>query len=98
MTLLAFGDLLKSPRHTLLGSGFNNNRGGSTPSVHSSSFSQKGFNSGGNRNQGPRRDTSIIGKTVRILQGPMKGYLGIAKDATDSTVRVELHTQPKVRS
>jgi transcription elongation factor len=28
----------------------------------------------------------------------MKGYLGIAKDATDSTVRVELHTQPKVRS
>lgn len=26
----------------------------------------------------------------------MKGYLGIAKDATDSTVRVELHTQPKV--
>jgi transcription elongation factor SPT5 len=92
-------ELLKSPRHSILGSNFNNNRGGSTPSVHSSSFSQKGGGNfgGGNRNQGPRRDTSIIGKTVRILQGPMKGYLGIAKDATDSTVRVELHAQPKVK-
>jgi hypothetical protein len=46
--------------------------------------------------QGPRRDTSLIGKTVRILQGPMKGYYGTAKDATDATVRVELHAQPKV--
>jgi hypothetical protein len=90
-------DGLKSPRHTMAGSNFNNNRGGSTPSVHSSSFSQKGMGFGGGRNGGTRRDTSIIGKTVRILQGPMKGYLGIARDATDSTVRVELHAQPKVK-
>lgn len=88
-------DILKSPRHSI--PGLNNNRGGSTPSVHSSSFSQKGGFTGGRNNQGPKRDLSIIGKTVRILQGPMKGYLGIAKDATDSTVRVELHAQPKVR-
>ena len=79
----------------MTGSNFNNNRGGSTPSVHSSSFSQKGMGFG--RNNGTRRDTTIIGKTVRILQGPMKGYLGIARDATDSTVRVELHAQPKVK-
>lgn len=46
--------------------------------------------------RGPRRDTSLIGKTVRITQGPMKSYLGIVKDATDSTVRVELFAQPKV--
>lgn len=26
----------------------------------------------------------------------MKGYTGIAKDATTSTVRVELHAQPKI--
>lgn len=48
--------------------------------------------------RGPRRDNSIIGKTVRILQGPMKNYFGTAKDATDSTVRVELHAQPRIIS
>lgn len=91
--ILAFGDILKSPRHSLLGSNINNDHF-STPSR---TPSQNDF--GGNyRNQGLRRDTSIIGKTVRILQGPMKGYFGIVKDATDSTARVELHTQPKVTS
>ena len=40
----------------------------------------------------------IIGKTVRVRSGPMKGYIGIVKDATDSTVKVELHTMPKVKS
>lgn len=39
---------------------------------------------------------AIIGKTVRVRSGPMKGYIGIVKDATDSTVKVELHTMPKV--
>lgn len=38
----------------------------------------------------------MIGKTVRIRVGPMKGYIGIVKDATESTVKVELHTMPKV--
>ena len=41
------------------------------------------------------RDTSVIGKTVRIIQGPYKGYIGIVKDATHSTRRVELHTSCK---
>jgi transcription elongation factor SPT5 len=44
-----------------------------------------------------RRNMGMIGKTVRIRAGPMKGYIGIVKDATDSTVKVELHTMPKVR-
>jgi transcription elongation factor len=39
---------------------------------------------------------AMIGKTVRIRTGPMKGYIGIVKDATESTVKVELHTMPKV--
>ncbi|KAF7639746.1 Transcription elongation factor SPT5 [Meloidogyne graminicola] len=42
-----------------------------------------------------RRNMAIIGKTVRVRSGPMKGYIGIVKDATDSTVKVELHTMPK---
>jgi transcription elongation factor SPT5 len=42
---------------------------------------------------GTRRNTGLIGKTVRITQGPYKGYVGIVKDATDTTARVELHTK-----
>ena len=42
---------------------------------------------------GTRRNVSLIGKTVRITQGPYKGYVGIVKDATDTTARVELHTK-----
>ena len=41
---------------------------------------------------GAGRDMAIIGKTVRIVMGPYKGYVGIVKDATESTARVELHT------
>ena len=43
-----------------------------------------------------RRNMEMMYKTVRILSGPMKGYIGFVKDATESTVRVELHTMPKV--
>jgi transcription elongation factor SPT5 len=42
---------------------------------------------------GTRRNVSLIGKTVRITQGPYKGYVGMVKDATDTTARVELHTK-----
>jgi transcription elongation factor SPT5 len=37
------------------------------------------------------RDTSLIRQTVRISQGPYKGYVGIVKDATESTCKIELH-------
>ncbi|XP_060070304.1 transcription elongation factor SPT5-like [Ylistrum balloti] len=45
-----------------------------------------------------RRDRELIGQTVRIVQGPFKGYIGIVKDATDSTARVELHSSCKTIS
>lgn len=52
-----------------------------------------GRGGGRGRGQGKSgRDTSLIGQTIRIAQGPYKGYIGIVKDATESTARVELHT------
>lgn len=50
---------------------------------------------GGGRGRGRGkvgRDMSLIGQTIRIAQGPYKGYIGIVKDATESTARVELHS------
>ncbi|KAI9354739.1 hypothetical protein BD770DRAFT_412111 [Pilaira anomala] len=41
---------------------------------------------------------NLVAKTVRISQGPHKGYIGIVKDATDNQARVELHTSSKVIS
>ncbi|CAF3332498.1 unnamed protein product, partial [Rotaria sp. Silwood2] len=40
-----------------------------------------------------RRDTNLIGQTVRISQGSYKGHVGIVKDATVSTFKIELHTK-----
>lgn len=39
-----------------------------------------------------RRESELIGETVRICQGPYKGYIGVVKDATEITARVELHS------
>lgn len=36
-----------------------------------------------------------LGQTVIIRKGPHKGLLGIVKDTTDTTARVELHTKSK---
>ncbi len=47
---------------------------------------------GGGRGR-PSRDNTYIGNTVKIIQGPYKGYIGIVKDATETTARVELHTK-----
>ncbi|CAI8005835.1 Transcription elongation factor SPT5 [Geodia barretti] len=65
--------------------------------VASSATTCGGGGGGGGRGRGRGRgrggrDTSIIGNTVRIVMGPYKGYVGIVKDATESTARVELHT------
>lgn len=38
------------------------------------------------------RDREIIGKSIKITGGPYKGSVGIVKDATESTARVELHS------
>ncbi|VDK77099.1 unnamed protein product [Anisakis simplex] len=73
-------------------------RGGATPSQHggSNSVVSIGGAGGGSNSQKVRRDNQIIGKSVRITQGPLKGYYGIVKDATEQTARVELHTTCKV--
>ncbi|PAV82930.1 hypothetical protein WR25_00956 isoform B [Diploscapter pachys] len=86
-----------SPRHPGLGGASpatnagKSVRGNQTPGTTVSGF-------GTAENNRVRRDTSLIGKTVRVTQGPLKGYVGIVKDATDTTVRVELHTQCKTIS
>ncbi|KFZ04699.1 hypothetical protein V501_09066 [Pseudogymnoascus sp. VKM F-4519 (FW-2642)] len=53
---------------------------------------------GGNMDMPPPkfagRDRSI-GQTVTIKKGPYKGLLGIVKETTDTTARVELHTKSK---
>lgn len=38
------------------------------------------------------RDRDIIGTTIKITRGPFKGNIGLVKDATQSTARIELHT------
>ncbi|XP_028399581.1 transcription elongation factor SPT5-like [Dendronephthya gigantea] len=63
--------------------------GGASPS------GRGGFGRGRGR---PGRDLTLIGKTIRISQGPYKGYIGIVKDATETTARVELHSNCKTIS
>uniref|UniRef100_A0A3P8WG91 Transcription elongation factor SPT5 n=1 Tax=Cynoglossus semilaevis TaxID=244447 RepID=A0A3P8WG91_CYNSE len=53
---------------------------------------QRGGQGGGMGRGRGRRDNELIGQTVRISQGPYKGYIGVVKDATESTARVELHS------
>ncbi|KAL4224649.1 Transcription elongation factor SPT5 [Mactra antiquata] len=62
--------------------------GGATP----------GRGRGGGGGGGMKRDREMIGQTVRIVQGPFKGYIGIVKDSTESTARVELHSSCKTIS
>lgn len=38
------------------------------------------------------RDQNLIGQTIRITSGPYKNAVGIVKDATECTSRVELHS------
>lgn len=48
---------------------------------------------GGGRGRGRvTRDRDIIGTTIKITRGPYKGNIGIVKDATQNTARIELHT------
>eukprot|EP01119_Soliformovum_irregulare_P001937 TRINITY_DN1184_c0_g1_i1.p1 TRINITY_DN1184_c0_g1~~TRINITY_DN1184_c0_g1_i1.p1 ORF type:complete len:997 (-),score=365.73 TRINITY_DN1184_c0_g1_i1:156-3146(-) len=42
------------------------------------------------------RNDRMLGKTVKIRKGQWKGYVGIVKDATETTLRIELHTKPKI--
>ncbi|VDP49355.1 unnamed protein product, partial [Heligmosomoides polygyrus] len=83
-----------TPAHSSSQSVSGYSAGGKTPN-HVAGFGGPGMGGGANK---VRRDNAIIGKSVRITQGPLKGYFGIVKDATEQTVRVELHTQCKTIS
>jgi len=39
------------------------------------------------------RDRDLIGQTIKITQGPYKAHIGMVKDATETTARVELHSK-----
>ncbi|XP_014243912.1 transcription elongation factor SPT5 isoform X2 [Cimex lectularius] len=47
---------------------------------------------------GLRKDRDLIGKTIKITTGPYKGNVGMVKDATMDTARVELHSSCKTIS
>uniref|UniRef100_A0A4W3HGL2 Transcription elongation factor SPT5 n=1 Tax=Callorhinchus milii TaxID=7868 RepID=A0A4W3HGL2_CALMI len=65
----------------------------SSPMHSSGGAPRGGFGGQGGMGRGRgRRDNDLIGQTVRISQGPYKGYIGVVKDATESTARVELHS------
>lgn len=71
-----------------------------SPRIHSPMHPSGGR--GGNRGAGRggrggfanrvSRDREILGKSIKITGGPYKGAVGIVKDATESTARVELHS------
>merc|ERR1719234_608806 len=48
---------------------------------------------GRGRGGGMGRDRELIGQTIKITQGPYKGHIGMVKDATEATARVELHSK-----
>lgn len=85
----------QSSRQGSLSSGAHSSSGGSSThsSVSKSPRAPMNQQQHNNKGGGTRRNTTLIGKTVRISQGPYKGYVGIVKDATDTTARVELHTK-----
>ncbi|XP_011494346.1 PREDICTED: transcription elongation factor SPT5-like [Ceratosolen solmsi marchali] len=66
--------------------------GFNTPVYASPSYSEKSKNATRLNNFGPVRDKKLIGTTIKITGGPYKGNIGFVKDATESTVRVELHS------
>lgn len=45
--------------------------------------------------RGRNRDDTLTNTMVKIQSGPWKGYRGRVKDATDTTVRIELDSQMK---
>lgn len=69
---------LSSPMHPSQGGGGGRGRGGP---------------GGRGRGRGVGRDRELIGQTIKITQGPYKSHIGIVKDATETTARVELHSK-----
>jgi len=61
--------------------------------AHGGSSPAPGAAGGSGRGRGVGRDRDFVGQTVKITQGPYKGHIGMVKDATESTARVELHAK-----
>ncbi|KAL2657758.1 hypothetical protein AAZV13_04G198500 [Glycine max] len=59
-------------------------------------FSRGGPMDSGGRHRGGRGHDSLAGTTVKVRQGPYKGYRGRVIDVKGTTVRVELESQMKV--
>ena len=66
--------------------------------AHPGGGGQSPARSRGRGRGGVQRDMKMLGQTVRIIQGHYKGYIGIVKDATETTARVELNTDCKTIS
>jgi len=62
------------------------------PTKVSAGIGKESFVVTGGRFGGVQRDTGLIGQTIRITVGPYKGDVGIVKDATECTARIELHS------
>ena len=50
----------------------------------------------GGRHRGGRGHDPLVGTTVKVRQGPFKGYRGRVVDVKGLSVRVELESQMKV--
>ena len=83
---------LSSPAHSS-GNGKVAGRGTSNASASNVRGGFGGRGRGRGRGNHVSRDRGLIGQTIRIVKGPYKGHVGIVKDATEATCRVELHSR-----
>lgn len=80
---------LHSPLHPSSGSA-NILSGGRSPMSHMGPGGTQTHRPGEARSN--IRNRNLIGQTIKITQGHYKGSIGIVKDATDTTARIELHS------
>lgn len=66
--------------------------GGASVRGDTSTRGARGGRGGGRGGGGGTRFREIIGNTIKITKGPYKGNIGIVKDATKVTARIELHS------
>lgn len=72
-----------------------------SPHIHGSGDGGRGGGRGGGDGGrgggrgGRGRRNELIGKTVRIIKGPLKGSMGRVKDATDTTAKIEMQARAK---
>uniref|UniRef100_A0A0N4ZEX3 DRB sensitivity-inducing factor large subunit n=1 Tax=Parastrongyloides trichosuri TaxID=131310 RepID=A0A0N4ZEX3_PARTI len=69
------------------------------PSLSSNTLSNNNFGINRNSISSIKNDAkSLVGKMIKISQGPYKGYVGMAKSISDNVVRIELTTNCKTIS